>query len=375
MPAAVFRLTGKGLADLMFSDLFGDIHMANLDLVQDSVYGAHSREASRSTHLPVLDGVRAISILLVLAGHLLPIGPKYLQLNGAAAALGMSLFFCLSGFLIVTFLLRKPDVVEFLIRRVFRIVPALFMFLLIAMALNVGVRLRSALIDMAFVSNYFYSGLKPGPISHLWSLCVEMQFYMAIAFVVLLGGRRGLWLVPAAALIVTALRVDAHAYININTHLRVDEILTGGCLALFSTDKVRILILSIPNRLIRLGISVTFMLWLASSHPLSGWLNYFRPYLTALLVGSLMFGQVPALQRFLSARPLRYIANISYATYLYHPLMASGLLAGRGTIDAYLVKRPISLLLTWLAAHLSTYYWERPWNEFGRGRFLAWLRG
>ena len=42
--------------------------------------------------IEVLDGWRAASILLVLAGHLLPLGPKSWEMNGAVAALGMALF-------------------------------------------------------------------------------------------------------------------------------------------------------------------------------------------------------------------------------------------------------------------------------------------
>ena len=47
--------------------------------------------------LPVLDGLRAIRILLVLAAHMLPLGPKLLQLNHTAGVMGMSLFFALIG--------------------------------------------------------------------------------------------------------------------------------------------------------------------------------------------------------------------------------------------------------------------------------------
>ena len=66
----------------------------------------------------MLDGWRGISILLVLAGHLFPLGPKSLAVNAGIAALGMAIFFTLSGFLITTTLLYRPSVVEFLIRRV-----------------------------------------------------------------------------------------------------------------------------------------------------------------------------------------------------------------------------------------------------------------
>ena len=45
------------------------------------------------THLPVLDGWRGISISCVLAGHMLPLGPKVLGLNGMVATAGMSAVF------------------------------------------------------------------------------------------------------------------------------------------------------------------------------------------------------------------------------------------------------------------------------------------
>ena len=71
--------------------------------------------------LPVLDGLRATSILLVLACHLLPLGPKALRLNDVAGAMGMSLFFALSGFLITSALIKNPNVQEFIERRLVRI--------------------------------------------------------------------------------------------------------------------------------------------------------------------------------------------------------------------------------------------------------------
>jgi peptidoglycan/LPS O-acetylase OafA/YrhL len=73
--------------------------------------------------LPILDGLRAISILLVLAAHMLPLGPKVIALNSTAGAMGMSLFFALSGFLIASTLIHNADIREFLVRRLTRIVP------------------------------------------------------------------------------------------------------------------------------------------------------------------------------------------------------------------------------------------------------------
>src|SRR4029079_8719686 len=81
--------------------------------------------------LPVLDGLRAISILLVLAAHMLPLGPKMLTLNYSAGAMGMSLFFALSGFLIASTLLHNSDIGEFIVKRLARIVPLAYAYTLI----------------------------------------------------------------------------------------------------------------------------------------------------------------------------------------------------------------------------------------------------
>lgn len=51
---------------------------------------------------------------------------------------------------------------------------------------------------------------------------------------------------------------------------------------------------------------------------------------------------------------LRYLAGISYALYVWHPMTALGLLGTGGGWERYLIKRPISFALTFLLAHVST---------------------
>jgi peptidoglycan/LPS O-acetylase OafA/YrhL len=108
-------------------------------------------DSSRRCHhrYEVLDGWRAISILLVLSCHMLPLGPKAWNLNHSAALAGMALFFTLSGFLIVTTLFRNPSVPDFLIRRFARIVP------LAALATVVYLLLQQADISY-YVPHFLY---------------------------------------------------------------------------------------------------------------------------------------------------------------------------------------------------------------------------
>ena len=306
--------------------------------------------------LPALDGLRAISILLVLATHMLPVGPKVLRLNETTGAMGMSLFFALSGFLITSTLLRNADVTEFMIKRLARIIPLAYAYILFGIAV-MGFGLTEGLWTATFLVNYLHQYLPH--FSHFWSLCVELQFYIAIAFAVLIAGQRALWVVWPACLAVTLMRVNAGAYINIETHLRVDEILAGACVAtLYSA--------SWKDRLPTSSILLAAILWFVSSSPYSGGLQYLRPYATAVLLATVLCQRKTLVTELLASRPMRYVAATSYALYVIHPITVHGWWNQGSIIDRYLFKRPVSFLMTFLAAHLSTFYWERAWQRAAR---------
>jgi len=148
---------------------------------------------STDDKFPVLDGLRAISILLVLADHLLPLGPKILQLNGTAGSMGMSLFFALSGFLITSGLIRNPNISEFMARRLARILPLAYVYTMVVF-LVLSFDPKALLWTNLFVVNYLTQYLN-GWNAHFWSLCVEMHFYIAIGLIFWVFGKRGLWVV------------------------------------------------------------------------------------------------------------------------------------------------------------------------------------
>lgn len=313
--------------------------------------------------IPTLDGWRGISILCVLVGHMLPLGPKILRFNGMIATAGMSLFFILSGFLIVSMLVRNDNVVSFLIRRVCRIVPLAWVFLIVVLLFN-GANLA------AFKANLlFYANLPPFYLdyvnSHFWSLCVEMQFYAAIALAVALAGRWGLVMVPIACLAVTVARISYGEQISIVTWWRIDDILAGGCLALVLGSP------RVAKAAVNLPACTPFLLMpllLASSHPSLGVLNYVRPYFAALLIGSTILRSQDALQRLLCGRILGYLAQVSFALYVIHPLTDAGWM-GKGDVIVRYSKRIGSFFLTFLFAHVSTFYYEKYW--IGLGHRLA----
>ncbi len=316
-----------------------------------------------------LDGVRAASILFVLASHTLPLGPKAWEMNEVAGRVGMALFFCLSGYLITSMLYRKPQVGPFLAKRVMRIVPALALYLAVLFALF-GLPLQSLLLNLAFVSNYAVAGLGGGPVGHLWSLCVEMHFYLAISLAVLLLGRRAVWLVFPGALVVTGFKIDAGSISNINTHLRVDEILVGGWLALISVHHGERLRRWLAAPALAGGlVALLFVLLLVPGPDHGGAIVYRRSYIAMALIGAIMHCNLRPLLMVLESRPAQHIARISYALYIWHMLMVSGWMNEGSTLERYGVKRPISWALTWGAAYISTTYWESYWQT----RVRQWL--
>ncbi len=316
-----------------------------------------------ASRIPALDGLRAISILLVLGAHMLPLGPKVLQLNSTAGPMGMSLFFALSGFLITSTLLHNSDVLEFMVKRLARILPPAYAYTFIVFTIVVFDP-KAAFWTATFLVNYLTGYMVDGLNNHFWSLCVEFHFYVAIAIAVLLAGRNGLWIVWPACLIITLIRIHEGEYIAIQTHLRVDEILAGACVATLyrSSWKGR---LRFP--LLLAGLAT--VLWALSASPYSGWFQYLRPYATGSVLAAVLCLDNVFIARMLSSRLMRYIAAISYALYVVHPLTVYGWLNQGTTFERYLLKRPISFLLTFVGAHCSTFYWEKHWMQAGR-RFI-----
>ena len=319
------------------------------------------QETGGESRLKVLDGWRALSILMVLAGHLLPLGPKSFNLNAPVAAGGMAIFFTLSGFLITRFLLDRPEPLPFLIRRLLRILPLAWLAMIVLYFSSTSNTVGMLLANFAFTANLPPAKLFPGG-EHLWSLCVEMHFYVGVALLVALLGRRGLLLLPVLAVAVTAGRIMSDQTISIVTWYRVDEILAGAIVALIYSKSFG----EWPARLLR-GCNLYLCVGLAAvcTYFLDTPFAFARPYAIALMIGATLWHAPHWLKSILESRIAAYIATISYALYVFHAMLSHTWLGTGETVAKY-AKRPLLFGLTWALAHLSTFYYEQRFIELGK---------
>jgi peptidoglycan/LPS O-acetylase OafA/YrhL len=210
--------------------------------------------------IPSLDGLRAISISIVLVSHA---GYGSVVPGG----LGVTIFFFLSGYLITTLLMDERersgriDIGKFYLRRVFRLFPPLLVTLVIAYSLVIlglldgGISWAGVLAQLFYFANYYGLFFDPGNTTAagtgiLWSLAVEEHFYMIypavlVGLFALCRSRRHIVVILAVAcLAVLAWRMYLAGLPNFKTErtyyssdTRVDSIVFGCLLALAANPK------------------------------------------------------------------------------------------------------------------------------------------
>ena len=139
--------------------------------------------------IPSLDGLRAVSISLVVIGHSVEVrlsGFDDGDVAGAFANLGVRIFFIISGYLITTLLLKEYDrtstigLREFYVRRAYRILPAAIVFMVpVFVIFWHQLRWYHMAAAALYLANFDFS--HPWFLGHLWSLSVEEQFYFLVA--------------------------------------------------------------------------------------------------------------------------------------------------------------------------------------------------
>jgi len=349
--------------------------------------------------MPGLDGLRALSVLAVIAYHL--------KLSWAPGGLlGVGVFFTLSGYLITDQLMmewqrtRRLDLKNFWIRRVRRLLPAVF-FLLITVSLWLYyfdqprlISLRGDFLSAIFYFNnwwlifhkvsYFESFGPLSPIGHLWSLAIEEQFYilwpLLLVLILRLVPRRGsrtlIILIGAAASAVAMALIyqpgTDPSRVYYGTDTRAFALLIGAALALIwpSWDQPNKIPGKSPIMLDLLGGGSLLAIFL-----MIGYTNQYNPllYQYGLAIFAILSAIVivplthptTMLSRILGCKPLRWLGVRSYGIYLWHypiiiltnPTIETGALnIGRAVLQ---------VALTVIMADISWKYIEEPIRRGG----------
>jgi peptidoglycan/LPS O-acetylase OafA/YrhL len=217
------------------------------------------RTEPRGHYLPTLDGWRAIAISMVVASHA---GAIYSARDGAGGlfnlltfrlgTFGVMLFFAISGFLICTRLLIQEETAgsaslrPFYVRRVFRILPAAYVYLaaigMLAATGVIAVPPKDVVNAAFFLSNYIVA--QSWFTGHFWSLALEEHFYLLWPpLLVKLGRRRALGVALALIAVTVLLRYRAVSIAPPGTdlpgytHLRLDAFMFPCILAILLRKK------------------------------------------------------------------------------------------------------------------------------------------
>jgi peptidoglycan/LPS O-acetylase OafA/YrhL len=328
--------------------------------------------------IPSLDGLRAISITLVLLGHLA--GTRGFPLSAAAVnpwslgSFGVTVFFVISGFLITGLLLdelrrtQRIRLGRFYFRRTLRIFPPYFALLIVVaaagaagwIALNPGDLLHGA----TYTSNYHDT--RSWYVGHTWSLSVEEQFYLLWPAVLLLARtRRALFIAAATILVVPLFRVAEWELVRSAGHgvgYRFETIadsLAVGCVLACARNRLHawpLYMRALSSPAFVLVPAVAVLANLTHDHPLIA----FGAAMTviniclALCVDWAVTFHEGRIGRVLNAAPLVFVGWISYSLYLWQQPFLNR------ESTAWSAAFPANILLTMVAALASYYLVERP---------------
>ncbi len=327
-----------------------------------------------------IDVWRCLATFLVIFSHIIEFShpwykeflPGLIWRAHPLGALGVQLFFCISGFVICRGMLKESkrdgsvNLRAFYIRRAFRILPPLLVYIavvmLFAIAGVVDVQAHQVGSAIGFLCN-----IKPidcgWSLGHTWSLAFEEQFYMVFPLLFLVCAvtthRDRLFPIAFAMLITTAMaRLTKHEAIGY--YVGTFSYMIWGCVFALYWDKLKPLLEKMP-----------FPVWLLAAIALPGvhvvavpaiLRDVIYPAIAPLVICVVIFG-TPV--RHAIARPLftntalAYLGRISYSIYLWQQ-MATGDLGFSSPVYALLLIPCVIVI-----AHLSFRYFETRMIDMG----------
>lgn len=344
--------------------------------------------------IPSIDGFRMISIILVLLSHIgfitkLPGNLNEILRTWNYAELGVRIFFVISGFIITYLLLAenskygKIDLKAFYYRRIFRIFPVFYTYLLVVFLINRPLEL--GIPGLNFISSgLFFQNFDPWPsdwlIGHSWSLAVEEQFYLIwpLAFGSILKFKKmRTWKLVLIGVAIAGIcaRSFHYKYADLSNYVlapflkHADFLFTGCFIAYLVFNHYKQLeqyFIRINPAYLYLAIFTTLFVSWASLLP--EYRVYILPFSGLVIAFSIAFAFLYLIFRkeslgfkILNTKGAVFIGKLSFSLYIWQQLFLSA-------IGYWFTLFPQNVFLIFIAACISYYFIEMPFVKI-RNRF------
>jgi peptidoglycan/LPS O-acetylase OafA/YrhL len=333
--------------------------------------------SARRERIAVLDGVRAAAIAMVVCAHCAGTG-FYSSLRVAhwLADLGVRSFFVLSGFLITNLLLRERcrtgtiSLRGFYVRRIFRIFPALYVYIVVVSIVGrSSLQPHDSIYAATFVMNFH--GQRGWLLGHMWSLSVEEQFYLIWPLVLLLlAPRAGVRIAIAALVIGPVARLaiwygfPSYRAIADQAFPCVADALATGCLLAMLRERLESDALYARVHATRWFWPTTLLI-LSSALITTPWITLGPSTTITNIAVALAIHHLLLQPRSLVARGLQLpsvvrLGVLSYSLYLWQQVFLDR------HSDAWYCAFPTNVVLAVVTAAASQYVIERPFNHLSR---------
>ena len=336
-------------------------------------------------HIKGFDGLRGVSIILVLLTHLglfwkLPRTPFFQErvwelIHGMV---GVKMFFTLSGFLITRMLLHEYNKFgnirfgRFYLRRFLRILPPFIFFLLAVFVLmRQGViwesyngLLYACFYAYNFVPNVYYTG----ELGHTWTLAVEEQFYLFWPWILIYTKGKLRVIITILIILLCSIAFFLYPVFEIGDYSRPFRwfvpasvsVFIGSLFAILLNNHDFVMASNSRNKLILilsiiLFLSPLYTPWLALVDPV-------QSFACAFFILWIYNNQDSFLTKTLEFFPIRYLGQISYGVYIFQGIFLTTGPAARNWFQTY----PQNILLTFTVAILSFELIERPILKYKR---------
>lgn len=335
-------------------------------------------DAIDEKYYPSLNGLRGISIIIVLMAHLhLSRNPIYLRcFNGA---LGVDIFFVLSGFLITSICLKEYKLTgnlllkNFYVRRILRIIPVAYLYIVAIIVLNILFKLQipyfqfinAALFLMN--SSYFQKHNYTPELVHYWSLSVEEQFYIIFPFILkksfsvfFIYTLLIVLLLPIFCGFQLLFKIPDHGYLYLFMRLlfKFQAIAVGCLLAMLAFKKHLNYKWLLCYRTIG-NLAAVFIILYLQYDPWYGvkavYTNLIISSLIAYIIISNIVPSRGVIFKLLNSRWLSFIGLLSYSIYIWQEVFTFG----SSKLPWYMITFPYNLVFILGISCLSYFFFEK----------------